>query len=640
MRGEVELAEAMPVDRPIAARRVRPAFPPRGRVIAGQARVRKLALGWLAPLCLVATVGLVLVSIADGGARSGQAWSEPLFWLGLLTIFVPITGRLFFNDPARVEQIGLVSALGICLYLVKIFHSPVGFTFHDEFVHWRNVQNAITGGHLFARNPVLPVSGDFPGLTSVTAATAQLAGIPVFTAGLIVVGLARLVAVLSVYLLYETVGGSSRVAGIGAALYAANPGFVFFDAQFSYESLALPLAAMTLLILARRSHDRPQRHAWSALAVLGIGSVVVTHHLTSYILAGLLSVWAIAGLFHRRQRVQENGVALFALLTWVAAAAWLIFVASVTVNYLFPQVATATRQVISLVAGESTGRQLFRSYGGNVSPLWEQLVAYLSTVLILVGLPFGLFQVWRRYRRQAAALALGLVALAYPASFPFRLTRGGAEAANRSNEFLFLGIAFVLAVGIAELWLVRRQEWHKVALALTSAAIIFVGGVILGFAPWARLPGPYLVSADSRSVEPEGITAAQWARSYLGDNNRILADRTNALLMVGVGGQRPITGYGDGIPTFRVVLSSKLEASELAIIREAALRYVVIDTRLAWGLPATGVYFERAEPDAARITFPIDPRDFSKFDSNTSIARLFDSGHIVIYDVGGLASAR
>jgi len=626
--------ESMPIDDSTAA-----PFLSSSLRVAARTSPAPSTLGWLAPLCLLATGGLLLISIADGAARSGQAWAEPLFWLGLLAIFVPITGRLLLPGPARLERIGLIAALGAFLYLVKVFHSPIGFTFHDEFVHWRNVQNAITSGHLFERNPVIPVSGDFPGLASAAAAMSQLAGIPIFTAGLIVIGVARLVAVLAIYLLYESVSGSSWVAGIGAAIYAANPGFVFFDAQFSYESLALPLAAMTVFVLARRVHDRPQRHAWSAVAMLGIASVVITHHLTSYILAIFLTLWAITGLYRRSERAGEKGVAVAALLTWVAVVAWLIFVASLTVNYLFPQVTTATKQVVTLIAGETTGRQLFRSYAGNVSPLWEQIVAYTSTLLILLGLPFGLYQVWRRHRRQAGALALAVAAIAFPASFPFRLTRSGAEAANRSTEFLFLGIAFVLAVGVVELWLMGRRDWRKPALALGGAAIIFLGGVILGFAPWARLPGPYLVSADSRSIEPEGITAARWASTYLGPDNRILADRTNVLLMLGYGGQRPITGYGNGVPTYRVVLSPTFGLRELAVVRAAELHYVVVDRRLAWGLPLTGVYFERAEPDAARVTFPLDPRDFSKFDLSTSIARIFDSGHIVIYDVGGLAGA-
>jgi len=344
---DLQRAESTPIDSAGAA----PFSSSFLRVVAARPSTAPSTLAWLAPLCLLATGGLLLVAIADGAARSGDAWAEPLFWLGLLTIFVPLTGRLLLPGPGRAERIGLIATLGAVLYLVKVLHSPVNFTFHDEFVHWSNVQNAISTGHLFVRNPVLPVSGDFPGLSSVTAATAQLAGIPIFTAGLIVIGVARLVAVLAIYLLYESVSGSSWVAGIGAALYAANPGFVFFDAQFSYESLALPLAALTLFVLARRVHDRAHRHAWTAFAVLGIVAVVTTHHLTSYMLAIFLTVWAITSLYRRRQRPGEKGVAMAALVAWVAAVAWLVFVAGLTLNYLSPQVSGATRQVVGLIAG-------------------------------------------------------------------------------------------------------------------------------------------------------------------------------------------------------------------------------------------------------------------------------------------------
>ena len=135
-----------------------PALAPRASVSAGR-------LGWLAPLSVTAATGLLLVSLADGGARGNAGWAELLFWLGLLIAFAPITARLLSASPAREERIGLLALLGVVLYLVKVFHSPIGFTFHDEFVHWRNVQNAMDSGHLFESNPLLPVSADFPGLT-------------------------------------------------------------------------------------------------------------------------------------------------------------------------------------------------------------------------------------------------------------------------------------------------------------------------------------------------------------------------------------------------------------------------------------------------------------------------------------------
>src|SRR5207302_2346355 len=139
-----------------------------------------------------------------------------------------------------------------------------------------------------------------------------------------------------------------------------------------------------------------------------------------------------------------------AIITWAAALLWLVFVANLTVSYLTPHLVGATRQTIGLIAGETTGRQLFRTYSGDLSPIWQQVVGYASTVLILLGLPFGLVQIWRRHRANAAAVALAIGALAYPASLPFRLTSAGAEAASRATEFLFLGIAFVLGAALVE----------------------------------------------------------------------------------------------------------------------------------------------------------------------------------------------
>ena len=67
------------------------------------------------------------------------------------------------------------------------------------------------------------------------------------------------------------------------------------------------------------------------------------------------------------------------------------------------------------------------------------------------------------------------------------------------------------------------------------------------------------------------------------------------------------------------------------------MRYVVVDRRLSAGLPSAGVYFERGEVLGNVHTAPIDPAALAKFDSLAGTSRLFDSGDIVIYDLGALA---
>src|SRR5437016_579491 len=84
--------------------------------------------GWLPALSLLSAFGLLLVALANNGARVGAAWSDVLFWAGLLLLFMPAAVRLIAPAAERPERIGLVALLGMSLYLVKLLHSPLSFT--------------------------------------------------------------------------------------------------------------------------------------------------------------------------------------------------------------------------------------------------------------------------------------------------------------------------------------------------------------------------------------------------------------------------------------------------------------------------------------------------------------------------------
>ncbi|MEP7190745.1 MAG: hypothetical protein ABI901_16260, partial [Roseiflexaceae bacterium] len=489
--------------------------------------------GRLPALSLLSALGLLLVALANNGARVGAAWSDVLFWAGLLLLFVPAAVRLIAPEAERSERIALVALVGMGLYLVKLLHSPLSFTFSDELQHWRTAGDIVESGYLFAENPLLPVSPLYPGLESITVALAELGGLSLFAAGVLVLGAARLVGMLALFLFYEQVGRSARLAGIAALLYVANPNYLFFDAQFAYESLALPLTLLTLFAAARRSRAPDGDAAGLTLiSLLGLAAVVITHHVTTYALLAFLAVWALIASLRAHDRRAESHPRGLALLALVASVTWLVYAATLTAKYLFPQLGGSLTQLIQLIAGEAVGRELFRSPAGQVSPLWERVTGYAAVVLILLGLPFGLRQLWRRQRDNPLALTLAAGALAYPVSLAMRLTERGAEASNRGAAFLFVAIAFVLAC-----WLIKQpfglrlaRGWLPVACAW--ATIIFLGGVAVGWPPpWARMPGPYLPAADSRSIEREGLAAAEWMRAMLGPDNRLIADRTNRLLM-------------------------------------------------------------------------------------------------------------
>lgn len=597
-------------------------------------------LGWLPVLALIGALGVIQVALADDAARQGMPWAEAAFWTGLATIFIPYSARLLMRDTPPHERIGLLLVLTLELYVAMLLLSPLGFTGFDELAHWRTAQDIGRTGHLFTPNPLLPISAKYPGLEIVTNALASLVGASTFAAGIVVIGVARLIGVLALYLFYEQVTRSPWVAGIAGLLYMANPNFLTFDAAFSYESFALPLAALVIYVALTRVRRWPDRaHGLMMVLALAFGAVVITHHLTSYNLVAFLLLWAIILVIQRRRLWVKGGPGGPALLGLALCVIWLAYVGNDVAGYVVPHITSGVQQLAQILTGHAPVRPLFHDSAGDVTPLWERITAFAAVALILLGLPFGIVRIWQRHRAQAIVLALAIVALLYPITQALRLTQAGAETADRATEFVFVGLALVLAAALTESWLTSAPAWRRYVPAVAVVAILFIGGAIAGSGPvWNRLPGPYLVSADSRSISPEGITAAQWAGTHLGPGQRVITDRIDQMLMGTYGGQHPVTGFNDGLPIPTVFFSPQLDSYDRSVLRAGRVRYVEIDQRLSTGLPHVGVYFEIGEPGSFQHATPISRAALMKFNGVPGVNRIYDSGNIVIYDIGGITN--
>ena len=488
---------------------------------------RASSWGWLPALSLTSALGLLSIAVADTLSRSAVGQYESLFWAGLLLMMVPIAARLASSAPTRRERIGLIILLGLAFYLVKVLHSPYGFTFSDELVHSYNGTMILETGKLFNLNPILAVTPYYPGLETLTAAFSALSGLSIFSAGLVVIGVARLIAMLSLFLFFEKVSGSLRLAGIAALLYATNANFLFWSAQFSYESLALPLAMWVLYVTVQRAATPKgvQHRALTLIALLGITAVVITHHLTSYFLVVFFGVWTL-GLWFLRfidsrttsptdahkisplhgTTKNQRGMTTFtgagtiaeiagvALFSTIVTLVWLIGVASITPSYLSPVLSRAVNSILQILSGVGSTRTLFQSSSGYTAPLWERAVGIGSVVLMLLAMPFGLHKIWRDFRKNLIAILLTGAGLAFFAMLGLRLSPEAWETGNRASEFLFIGLAFVMAFTVKEFWRRKRRPGPGRAVVLGSIAIILMGGVISGWAPALRLSGPIQVN--------------------------------------------------------------------------------------------------------------------------------------------------
>jgi hypothetical protein len=422
-------------------------------------------LGLLPLLALTSTLGLLIVSLSYYLSQYGKLPLEFFFLPGLLLIFVPHVVRLLSPAPSRLERICLLCVVGLCFYLVQLMTSPLHFSSFDEFLHWRTADDIARSGHLFSENAMLPVSPYYPGLEIVTNAFSTMSGLNTFHAAIVVISTARLLMILSLFMLYEQVTRSGRMAGIATIIYMTNPHFIFFDALFSYETLALSLATCMLYILARYETTN-KAYRWIMLAAyIVLLAVTIVHHMTDYVFNGLLILWAGISLFQASSRNMRGNLAIIACCGVLLSLAYAFFFQGNPVwGYLSSYFETAFTELGYIIAGTSTARPLFINQAAPSAPIWDRLLMIGSVGLVAFGLPFGLLSLWQQHRHNALAVTFGIASLAYPIVQMFRFTQFGSEIPGRSAASLFLPIAYVLTIFITHIWPTRNHSWKATSL--------------------------------------------------------------------------------------------------------------------------------------------------------------------------------
>jgi hypothetical protein len=584
--------------------------------------------GHLAPIVLSTGLGLLLCAIANALSRATVEPAMPVYWLGVLVLALPIFYRLTSSEASVRERLALVCLLGLSLYCVKVFRDAPLFTFSDELIHAFNANQIADHHELFRDNPILKATPYYPGLEGAASALMKLTGLSVYAAGVILVGAARLVLVASLFLLFQRVSGSARAAGLGVAIYAGNFNFLYWGAQFSYESLSLPLLLLTMMALAEREAAPKQAlRAWGAPVALAMMAIVVTHHLTSYATAALLVGLSLAYWYIHRKWSPPNPWP-FAVFGILLAVFWLFVVASSTVGYLSPVLSDAFSAIGDTLGGADEPRGLFQAGSTSVAPtpLAARAVALGAVVLLLAGLPFGLRVLWQRFRRQPFALLFGLAAIAFFATLALRLAPAAWETANRASEFLFIGLAFVLACACVEALRRWPRDWRTRPLIAAGIGLVLVGGAISGW-PWdSQLARPLRASAAGATISSPPLALAEWAEDL--PEGRFAASTADAGLLLVPGGKTAIAG---SFPDVEDVLDEEgLAPWMLPLLRRNELRYVAVDRREVSSDSLRGYYFSRRDMDEGLRP----PSVSAKFNAIPGISRVYTNGPITVFDLG------
>lgn len=590
---------------------------------------RRLEVGHLAPILLATGLGLLVCSIANALSRAALEPTPLLFWAGVLLLALPIFHRLTAESASAPERLALVCLLGLSLYCVKVFRDAPLYTFSDELVHAFNANQISAHHHLFRENPILDVTPHFPGLEGATSALMKLTGVSSFVAGVVLIAAARLVLIASLFLLFHRVSGSARVAGLGAAIYTGNFNFLYWGAQFSYESLALPLLLMMMMALAEREAAPKQAlRAWATPVLLAIAAIVVTHHLTSYATAVTLVALSVAYWYVHRTWQRRNPWP-FAVFAALLALVWLLVVASATVGYLSPVISNAVNAIVHTIVGEDAPRGLFQGASSTIppTPTAARAVAFLAVALLAAGLPFGLRELWRRFMRQPFAILFGIAAIAFFGTLALRLTPPAWETGNRLSEFLFIGLAFVLACACTMVLSRRLAGAATRPLIAAGIAVVLVGGGISGW-PWDSLMAqPMQVSTDGRTVSSPPLALAEWAQRQVPEG-RFAAQTSDAGLLLVPGGKTAFAGTSPDVED--LLDEEKLNGWELPLLRRNDIGYIVLDRREISSDTLRGYYFAERGKDPE-----LKPRSVvSKFNAVPGISRVYTNGPITVFKLG------
>ena len=640
------------IQRPVASRGVVEPRPEGRITVSAPASSSRLGV-----VIAVVGGGLFVTGLGDALARTGhEAPALPMFFVGLLAIFVPCAWRLTSGPAARRERLVVSVVLGVGLLASYYMRSPLIFDWFDELIHGATVNNLLDNRTLLVHNSILPVSPYYPGLELVTVAVKWLTGLPLVLAELVVVVAARVLLVLGVFLVVERVCGSARAGGIGVLVYAANPSFYTF-ASWDYGPLALSLAVATVYFLLSALDHRTARLAASpdgwwplaaaprrrllgarrdfCLALAAMAAMVVTHHLTAWLTAGLLVLWAV-GLHVDGRRDEARVIGVAAATNVVLVAGWSAFVGSHLVSYLGPLLSDASTGFGSLLGRLHGNRQLFHtaaSQGGASS--WEIVVMLgAAASLCLLLCPSVLAAVRRRTLGGGVLRFLPVVVAAgYPFAMVASLSSGSSEVGERTTTFIFFGMAIVVGAWLAARLAVRRGPLERVATVLV-ATLCFLGGMIYGSGPDVTyVPGPYLVGANQRSVSAPSLAVAEWASTHLPAGSNVAADRQNGALLADVAHVNMVISIGGYVNASPLFFNTDFGLNDERLIRQDDISYVVIDRRLASSLPLFGSYLEPGEATpGTRLTLA----ELSKFDDVAGVPRVYDNGPIQVYDVTAL----
>ena len=634
-------------------------------------RVQRRPLRWPV-VVLLAAAGVLVVGLSYRLSATGASAQlyYPVFWIGMLLATLPTTVEVVRAPTQRRDRVLGVALLSLLTAVPKYLRNPSVPLYHDEYAHWREAVDVLAHGALMQPNALIPIVQYYPGTSALTVLVHEVSGLSVWSSGQLVVLSAHVLGFFAVLVLGQVHLASQRAGALAAVVYSLNSSVLYFDTQYAYESVTMAwfLWVLALTSLAAREPRRRVRRGLVAAAVLCAAATIVTHHLTSLSLIGVLVLVSLVLVLRphvvgrtvrwSRRRAERSGRApsspavgpgeapdvavpsavsrpsVWYVVTGAVlalAALWVGLVARETLSYLSPYAGTSVSQLTDIASGDKgTSRTLLAA---SSQPLWERGLSGLAPLLVGLACLWALWLVWRsRARWSGDTLALMLFGLVYFPSVAFILAPMGAEGARRSWAFTYAGVALLVALAVVQpprvprrLRRVPARWWPRVGVLALVA--VMVGNVGAGLNDPYRFPGPFTWGSDTNSASAEARTVAQQLDITVGPVKAV-SDRYTGLALSAYGGVYVATPSA-GFPAADLVQTDQDPMPDLVRqLEESHYDYLVVDTRMADAPAFNGDNFGTADP----LTGEATPLAFlTRLDAVPWASRVMATDHLRVY---------
>jgi hypothetical protein len=275
-------------------------------------------------------------------------------------------------------------------------------------------------------------------------------------------------------------------------------------------------------------------------------------------------------------------------------------------------------------------------------PRLDTIATYIAFATLLVLITLGAWKVWysRRSVSNGATLGLGVASLSTFVVLALRVVAAnGSEVAGRAMTFILIPVSFVCALVLVDRTVSQRSRpKHReggrgpVLLAVISTLAVVclaVGGLASGWPTFfARLPGPYEVSAWERSVDHHNLDTAQWFADFVPPDQGVASDFLTEAFISALGHQAEPYGIAG------LFLPLRYSSAQGNLARNKRISFIVVDRRITEQLPAMGYYFQY-DPMSGLYSTPLPKRAITKFDGIPGVSRVYDDGIIVVYEIIG-----